>query len=733
MDKILDDLITAVKKNTRNLSVGQIKNAYLFAKEAHNGQMRHSGEPYIIHPVAVAKILIELGMDTQTVIAGLLHDVLEDTPVSFETLEKEFTQEVAYLVNGVTKLSTMKYTSRTETQMENIRKMFLAMAHDIRVIIIKLADRLHNMRTIKYVKPSKQRAKAYETMELYAPIAHRLGMSNIKEELEAISIKVLDPYACSEIEEYLEINQKARQKLLNAIKNRISERLIGENIKHALEGRVKSIYGIYRKAYMADKRFEEIYDVYAIRIILDTEIECYNMLGIVHDMFRPLPNRFKDYISTPKPNMYQSLHTTVIDSNAIPFEIQIRTWEMHYTAEYGIAAHWKYKLGMGSNKRDGFDKRLAWIRQLLEVQKESDTNDALLLSIKSDFIPEEVYAFTPQGEVKALPNGSTAIDFAYSIHSEVGNHMVGAKVNGKLVSIDHVIKTGELIEVITNAKSNGPSRDWLKVVKSSEARSKIRSWFKNKHKEENIQEGKAEFLKELKKNLINLSSKEYEKFALEVAKVYKFNEANEFYAALGYGGLSATAIAPKLRDIYSKNYKAAEPEKPIIERRKTGEVQLKHGNSIIVEDLEGCLVKFARCCNPLPGDEIIGFVTRGYGISVHRRNCPSALVSQKATAQPERWINVTWNKTLNGEHFNTNIEVVAHSRLGLFATVAGKISNAKLIMHEIDAREIEPQKSSIRITLSVESLEQLNRVIREIESVSGVISVKRYLNAEEEE
>ena len=730
MDKLLDDLITAIKKNTKNLSVGQIKNAYLFAKEAHNGQMRHSGEPYIIHPVAVAKILLELGMDTQTIIAGLLHDVLEDTPVSFETLEKEFTQEVAYLVNGVTKLSIMKYTSRTEAQMENIRKMFLAMAHDIRVIIIKLADRLHNMRTIKYVKPSKQRLKAYETMELYAPIAHRLGMSNVKEELEAISIKVLDPYACHEIEEYLEINQKARQRLLNTIKNRISERLIGENIKHALEGRVKSIYGIYRKAYMADKRFEEIYDVCAIRIILDTEIECYNMLGIVHDMFRPLPNRFKDYISTPKPNMYQSLHTTVIDSNAIPFEIQIRTWEMHYTAEYGIAAHWKYKLGIGS-KKDGFDKRLAWIRQLLEVQKESDTNDALLLSIKSDFLPEEVYAFTPQGEVKALPDGSTAIDFAYSIHSEVGNHMVGAKVNGKLVSIDHVIETGELIEVITNEKSNGPSRDWLKVVKSSEARSKIRSWFKNKHKEENIQEGKAEFLKELKKNSINLPSKEYEKFTLEVAKAYKFNEANDFYAALGYGGISATAIAPKLRDIYSKDYKAAEPEKRVIERHKASGMQLKRGNSVIVGDLEGCLVKFARCCNPLPGDEIIGFVTRGYGISVHRKTCPSALVSQKATAQPERWINVTWNK-VHGEYFNTNIEVIAHSRLGLFATIAGKISNAKLIMHEIDAREVEPQKSSIRITLSVESLEQLNRVIREIEAVSGVISVKRYLNAETE-
>ena len=599
MEKVytIDDLMQAIKESGRSYDTDRIMAAYQVAKEAHKDQRRRSGEPYISHPVAVAIILVGLGMDTETLVAALLHDVVEDTATTGESIEKQFGEDVALMVNGVTKLGQVPFSTREEQQAENVRKMLLAMAQDVRVIIIKLADRLHNMRTLESMPPQKQRDKSLETMEVYAPLAHRLGLKLVKEELEDTALRFLDPAAYSEIESQLILRKDERDKFLSMIRERLTERLNAEGMHFYLESRVKSIYGIYRKVYIQGRDFDEIFDVYALRVIVDTVNECYNVLGVVHDMFRPIPNRFKDYISTPKANMYQSLHTTVLDKEGIPFEIQIRTWDMHYIAEYGVAAHWKYKAGLSG--KDSLEEKLAWVRQLLEAQQESDDVEDIVRTIKTDIAPEEVFVFTPKGDVISLPSGSTIIDFAYAIHSAVGNRMMGAKVDGRIMPIDTVVKTGMIIEIITG-NTKGPNRDWLKVVKTSEARNKIRAWFKKEKREENIAAGREELEKEFRRSSISLTEQQEEEFLAYLAEKQQMKNVDDFLAAIGYGGISLAKIAPRIKTDYVKMFRTSEAEKAAQALPKLVQKKSKVSSGVIVEGLDSCLVKFAQCCNPLP-------------------------------------------------------------------------------------------------------------------------------------
>ncbi|MBP0989603.1 MAG: bifunctional (p)ppGpp synthetase/guanosine-3',5'-bis(diphosphate) 3'-pyrophosphohydrolase [Oscillospiraceae bacterium] len=717
----MEGLLSDIEKSEKQYDTEIIKDAYSMAKEAHSGQKRESGEDYITHPVTVAKMLIELGMDVEAIAAALLHDVVEDTDVTLEDIRKKFGDPVADLVDGVTKLTKLNFSTKEEQQAENVRKMLLAMAKDVRVIIIKLADRLHNMRTMSAKCEEKRREKALETMEVYAPIAHRLGIYTIKEELEDTAISYLDPIAYEEINARLASEKEDRIAFLQSIKNKLYDRIKPEYPNVYIEGRVKSIYGIYQKVYMKGRAFEEIYDIYAVRIIVDSVNECYNILGIIHDIFTPIPNRFKDYISTPKQNMYRSLHTTVIDKGGIPFEIQIRTWDMHHNAEYGIASHWKYKEGK-TGSSDKLDERLLWIRQLLEAQKESDDVQDIVLSIKSDLSPEEVFVFTPKGEVKSLPLGATVIDFAYAIHSEVGNKMTGAKVDGKIVPLNFQVKTGMIVEILTsNVQGRGPSRDWLNIVKTSEARNKIRSWYKKEKREENIIEGKAETERELKRNGIDLDGEEYENFVNEIAKRQKYGSTEEFYAAIGYGGMSLTKIMPRVKEEYLRQYK--QEDGTISEKimQNTGK-ERKISGGVVVEGLNDCLVKYARCCNPIPGDEIIGFITRGNGVSIHKKDCENAL--RGVEEQKERWVKAKWEIGAK-ETYNSTVEIYADNRNGLLADLSVTLTNSKVPIHSFSARETKDNKAVIEVTFGVTSVEQLNIVISNFKKVSGVNSITR--------
>ncbi len=699
--------------------VEQIDKAFNTANRAHEGQLRCSGQPYVIHPILVAKIVAELGMDKESVIAALLHDVVEDTDLTLEDVTEKFGKSVASLVDGVTKLGKVPLSTREEVQAENVRKMLLAMSEDIRVIIIKLADRLHNMRTLEFMPPQKQRDKALETLEIYAPIAHRLGIRAVKEELEDLAIKHLDPVGYAEIEKSLEVRGKSRRDYLDEIKGRIEERVC-KSVKDAhIDGRVKSIHGIYRKMYMQNKNFDEIYDVYAIRIIVDTVIDCYNCLGIIHDMFRPIPGRFKDYISTPKANMYQSLHTTVIGKEGIPFEVQIRTWEMHYTAEYGIAAHWKYKLGISGTQK--FEERLTWIRQLLESQKDTEDVEEIVRTIKSDLVPEEVFVFTPKGDVISLPTGATVIDFAYAIHSAVGNRMIGAKVDGRIVPIDYKVKTGEIVEVLTSSQQGkGPSRDWLKIVKTSEAKNKIRSWFKKEKREENIVEGKAELEREFKRNFIRLYDQELQAFLTKLAERQHCATLDDFYAAIGYGGISVIRMMPHIKEEYNKILKTKEESqiKIVPEKKKKG------SDGVIVEGIDNCLVKFSKCCNPLPGDEIIGFITRGHGVSIHNRNCTNVPRDIAAAAEPDRWIPAYWSNTVK-EEFKATLLATCIDRVGLIADVSGQLANMHVMIHSLTTRELKDGRCTLLMTITVNGVEHLNSVIGRISKINGMLSVER--------
>lgn len=654
----IDMIIQKILTDDKQYDLSKIISAYEFASKAHEGQKRSSGQPYIIHPLAVSYILLELGMDTDTICAAMLHDVVEDTPVTLQEVKKRFGQDVAMLVDGVTKLNQVPIFSREEQQAENVRKMVLAMSQDIRVIIIKLADRLHNMRTLNYRPGVKQRKTAHETMNIYAPIAHRLGMRGIKEELEDRAFHYLDPFAYSEIEHILEIKKSEREAFITRIKKNIAERFNDREFSKQpqIEGRVKSIYSIYKKMFLHHKSIEEIYDKYAVRIIVSTVGECYNALGLVHDMYRPIPNRFKDYISTPKSNMYQSLHTTVLGKEGIPFEIQIRTWDMHATAEYGIAAHWKYKQGIHTNN-DKMEQRLAWVRQVIEAQQTSDDVEEIVRIIKNDLAPEDIVVMTPKGDSISLPIDSTIIDFAYKIHTQIGHKTAGAKVDGKLVPLDYKLHTGEICEILTsNELGKGPNRSWLNIAKTNEAKSKIRSWFKKECREENIVTGKAELEKEFKHYRMSIPDDELEAFLMDDLKRHNCQTLDDFYASIGYGGVLLSKIIARLKDKYMKTYKTLENNtaEPVIKPAR------KISSGIILDKIDDCSVKFAQCCNPLPGDEIVGFITRGHGISIHTTSCTNYVAALKRDSPEElaRWMDVQWTDNQQTS-LQTTIEVTA--------------------------------------------------------------------------
>ncbi len=715
-------LLDTVKKNKfSDEDIKKVTDAYNLAAKAHEGQKRRSGEPYIIHPVAVAQILADMCMDVDSICASLLHDVVEDTEYTEEQIRSMFGETVEHLVDGVTKLGQIAVdTSREEQQNENVRKMFLAMSKDIRVIIIKLADRVHNMRTLRFMPEEKRRYKARETLEIYAPIAHRLGIRAFKEELEDLAISYLDPVAYKEIANNLEKQVASRQEFLEEIKRQISDRVKTDVPNAYISGRIKSVHGIYRKTFIKGKTMDEIYDIYAVRIIVDTVFECYLCLGIIHDMYNPLPGRFKDYISTPKPNMYQSLHTTVIGKEGIPFEVQIRTWEMHQTAEYGIAAHWKYKLGIGGKAK--FEERLSWIRQLLENQKESDDVEEIVNVIKNDFASEEVFAFTPKGDIISLPAGSTIVDFAYAIHSAVGSRMIGAKVNSRITTLDHQINNGEIIEILTTSQPKGPSRDWLKIAKTSGARSKIKSWFKKERREENIEVGRTEVEREFKRNNINLPEKQLQDFLLRIAERQKMASVDDLYAAIGYGGLQLTKIIPKIREEYAKLLKENGPTD--IQITTPAKKYTRSPEGIIVEGIDNCLIKFARCCDPLPGDDIIGFITRGHGVSIHNRNCSNVPKNIETCAEPERWIKAWWD-TKTDNNYRATLIVTGIDRVGMLADLSGQLANMHVMIHSLFTKESKDGRCLINLTITVNGAEHLNSVKEKLKKVKGVTSVER--------
>ena len=719
-----NDLIDSINNSGNDFDMAVIKKAYLLAKSAHCDQRRVSGVPYILHPTSVACILVEMGMDTDCVVAALLHDVVEDTDIELDEIKKQFGETIAELVDGVTKLSKISYSNREERQAENLRKMLIAMSNDIRVIIVKLADRLHNLRTIEVMKPQKQRDKALEVMEVYAPIAHRLGMKAMKEQLEDISIRILDPVGYEEIENELLLKKDERDKFIEKIKHEIQDR-IGDSVKKIyVAGRVKSINSIYRKTFMKGKTMDQIYDVFAVRIIVDTVMDCYNVLGVIHDIYQPIPNRFKDYISTPKKNMYQSLHTTVIGKEGVPFEVQIRTWEMHYTAEYGIAAHWKYKLGLSQSKNDKdiLKERIESLRKMIENQIQSEDSTDIIKNIKNDLSQDEVFVFTPKGDLINLPNGSTVIDLAYAIHTEVGNRMVGAKADRKIVPINYKLKNGEIIEIITQKEGSGPKRDWLNIVKTSEARTKIRQWFKRERRDENIIEGKAALEAELKKSGIYMTEEDANDIYPKMLQKQHCNTIDDLYAAIGYGGIQIWKILPRIKDEYQKKY-----EKKVVEFVPPKEPAKKHNkvsSGVEIEGMDDCLIKFSKCCNPLPGDDIIGFITRGYGVSIHKKTCPNVPNDIASCPEPERWVRAKWIGNIN-ESFQSTLEIVATDRTGLLADVTIQLSQMHIFIRNLSSRGAKNGEAIVTATIDTNGIDHLKGIMTHLGNINGIISVTR--------
>ena len=719
-----NDLIDSINNSGNDFDMAVIKKAYLLAKSAHCDQRRISGVPYILHPTSVACILVEMGMDTDCVVAALLHDVVEDTDVELDEIKKQFGETIAELVDGVTKLSKISYSNREERQAENLRKMLIAMSNDIRVIIVKLADRLHNLRTIEVMKPQKQRDKALEVMEVYAPIAHRLGMKAMKEQLEDISIRILDPVGYEEIENELLLKKDERDKFIKKIKHEIQDR-IGDSVKKIyVSGRVKSINSIYRKTFMKGKTMDQIYDVFAVRIIVDTVMDCYNVLGVIHDIYQPIPNRFKDYISTPKKNMYQSLHTTVIGKEGVPFEVQIRTWEMHYTAEYGIAAHWKYKLGLSptKNDKDILKERIESLRKMIENQIQSEDSTDIIKNIKNDLSQDEVFVFTPKGDLINLPNGSTVIDLAYAIHTEVGNRMVGAKADRKIVPINYKLKNGEIIEIMTQKEGSGPKRDWLNIVKTSEARTKIRQWFKRERRDENIIEGKAALDAELKKSGIYMTDEDANDIFPKMLQKQHCNTIDDLYAAIGYGGIQIWKILPRIKDEYQKKY-----ENKVVEFVPPKEPAKKHNkvsSGVEIEGMDDCLIKFSKCCNPLPGDDIIGFITRGYGVSIHKKTCPNVPNDIASCPEPERWVKARWIGKIN-DSFQSTLEIVATDRTGLLADVTIQLSQMHIFIRSLTSREAKNGNAVVTATIDTNGIDHLKGIMTHLGNINGIISVTR--------
>ena len=728
-----ENLEKTVRGYNPSADFARIRAAFEFAQKAHEGQKRKSGEPYIIHPLAVAQIVAEeLKLDSESIEAALLHDVIEDTAATHEQISKLFSPTIADLVEGVSKLTRIQYTTKEDEQMENLRKMLIAMSKDIRVILIKIADRLHNMRTMEYQSPAKQKQKSLETMEIYAPLSHRLGMQRIKWELEDLSLKYLDPIGYDEIVSKLDAKRQEYEDFMRRTQDQIDQRLNDLNIQHIVYGRMKHPYSIYRKMFNQNKSLDEIFDLFAFRVIVENVGDCYNVLGVIHDLYKPILGRFKDYIGTPKPNGYQSLHTTVIGQDGLPFEVQIRTREMHEIAEYGVAAHWKYKQnGQGT----GTEGRYEWVRRLLENQEGTDAEE-YIHSLKVDMFADEVFVFTPGGDVQNLPAGATPIDFAYAIHSAVGNHMVGAKVNNRIVTFDHVLKNGDIVEILTSKSAKGPSRDWMKIAKSSEARSKIRQWFKKEKKEENIANGRAAFEAELKHCGIPLKDVLAPENLPGLLKRVAYGSLDDMYAAIGYGGFTAQKAVNRMQGELSRIAKQHQADKAAMEAAlsrenkpeepaKSAPKKVKSEQGIIVEGLDNCLVKFSKCCTPVPGDAIIGFITRGYGVSVHRCDCPNASPEkQKQPGQEGRWIKVSWGIDTN-DSYPTTLEVVCKDRLNLLLDISAALSVTNTFVLGIQSRSTEDQFAIFRLEVRIKNGEQLKSLMKKLNQISGVLRVTR--------
>ena len=717
----------AIKKHLPGADMALIDRAVDYANQKHKLQKRKDGSPYIIHPLAVAQIVAEMGLDCDAILGALLHDCIEDTDASHEDIEKIFGPTVAELVEGVTKLTRANFSSSEQAQMENLRKMFMAMSKDIRVVLIKIADRLHNMRTMQYQTPEKQIQKCRETMDVYAPLAHRLGMQKIKWELEDTALRYLAPMEYNEIMSYLQAHKEKDEAFMRTIQDKITQRLTSVGIHNTTYGRIKHVYSIYRKMLAQGKTIDELYDIYAFRVIVDTIPDCYNVLGHVHDLFSLVPGRFKDYISTPKPNMYQSLHTTVIGSQGIPFEVQIRTWQMHETAEYGIAAHWKYKQGTGT----GTEKDFEWVRRLLESQQDSDAEE-FVQSMKIDMFDDEVFVYTPKGRIVSLPAGSTPIDFAYAIHSGVGNSMIGAKVNNRIANIDTTLKNGDIVEVLTSKSAKGPSRDWLTICKSNQARTKIKQWFKKEKREENIVHGKASFESEMKRVGLPLTAATDPELEAQLLKKLSFDTWDDMFAAIGYGGLTAAKAVGRIRDDINKALKqqTAEklPQSPLRFRPDSEAVaQNRHAvNGVIVEDIDSCMIKFAKCCTPVPGDPIVGFITKGFGVSIHRADCPNAQ-NREDPRQAARWVRVRW-ATQEEQPFETTLELDCITRDGLILDVAMVLSTARVRVKEMSGKDLPGGRSAITIRFEVKNVAELESVRTKLLNIRDVVGSRRGQN-----
>ena len=725
----LEDTVRAYNPTA---SFDKIRAAYEFAAAAHQGQLRKDGSPFVTHPLAVAQIVAEeLHLDSESIEAALLHDVIEDTDATYDDVAKLTSPTVADLVEGVSKLTRIQYATKEDEQMENLRKMLIAMSKDIRVILIKISDRLHNMRTMEYQTPAKQKQKSLETMEIYAPIAHRLGMQRMKWELEDLSLKYLDPVGYEEIVSKLDAKRPEYDALMSRTQAQIDQRLNEMGIKHIVYGRMKHPYSIYRKMFSQNKSLDEIFDLFAFRVVVDTVSDCYNVLGVIHDLYKPILGRFKDYIGTPKPNGYQSLHTTVMGNEGIPFEVQIRTTEMHEIAEYGVAAHWKYKQnGQGA----GTEGKYEWVRRLLENQEGADAEE-FIHSLKVDMFSDEVFVFTPNGDVQNLPAGATPIDFAYAIHSAVGNRMIGAKVNNRIVTLDHVLKNGDIVEILTSKNAKGPSRDWMKIAKSNEARSKIRQWFKKEKRDENIANGRSAFDAELRHCGIAMKDVLDPEFLPVLLKKVAYPTLDDLYAAIGYGGFTAQKAVSRIQGELQRRQQQRQQEQMLAEAVTESKEDpkpadtpkqpkaVKSEQGIIVEGLDNCLVKFSKCCTPVPGDDIVGFITRGYGVSVHRADCPNAS-EEKRKEQPGRWIHVSWGTDTN-DSYPTTIEAVCKDRLNLLLDISSALSTTKTFVLGLNTRSTEDGFAIIRIEIQIKDGAQLSTLMNKLHQISGVLQVNR--------
>ena len=737
IDQQYQKLEDTIRSYNPGADFARIRASYEFARAHHGEQRRKSGEPYITHPLAVAQIVAEeLHLDSESIEAALLHDVIEDTDATYEDVAKLTSPTVADLVEGVSKLTRIQYATKEDEQMENLRKMLIAMSKDIRVILIKISDRLHNMRTMEYQSPSKQKQKSLETMEIYAPIAHRLGMQRMKWELEDLSLKYLDPIGYDEIVSKLDAKRPEYEDFMRRTQDQIDQRLKELDISHVVYGRMKHPYSIYRKMFSQNKSIDEIFDLFAFRVVVDTIGDCYNVLGVIHDLYKPILGRFKDYIGTPKPNGYQSLHTTVMGTDGIPFEVQIRTREMHEIAEYGVAAHWKYKQnGQGA----GTEGKYEWVRRLLENQEGADAEE-FIHSLKVDMFADEVFVFTPNGDVQNLPAGATPIDFAYAIHSAVGNRMIGAKVNNRIVTLDHVLKNGDIVEILTSKNAKGPSRDWMKIAKSTEARSKIRQWFKKERKDENIVNGRSAFDAELRHCGISMKDVLDPEFLPVLLKKVAYPTLEDLYAAIGYGGFTAQKAVSRIQGELQRRQQQRQQEQLLLEaapeekkeepakapdaaKQQKQPKAVKSEQGIIVEGLDNCLVKFSKCCTPVPGDDIVGFITRGYGVSVHRADCPNASAEKRAE-QPNRWIRVSWGTDTN-DSYPTTIEAVCKDRLNLLLDISAALSSTKTFVLGLNTRSTEDGFAIIRVEVRIKDGTQLNNLMNKLHQISGVLKVTR--------